>query len=43
MIGYKPYTLPSVIPDSSIPAVESYLKSLIATWEEALTAPELTH
>ena len=41
MIGYEPCALPSLISDSSIPAVESHLKSLIATRDEALAAHKL--
>ena len=31
MMGYEPHALPSLISDSSIPVVESCLKSLITT------------
>ena len=41
MMGYKPRALPSLISDSSIPAVESCLKSLVAARDEALAAHEL--
>ena len=41
MMGYEPYALPSVISDTSIPAVETHLKTLSATCNEALTAHEL--
>ena len=41
MIGYESCALPSVISDTSIPAVESRLKTLSATCNEALTAHEL--
>ena len=43
MMEYEPYALPSIISDSSIPAVESHLKSLITIQDEALTTYELTH
>ena len=43
MIGYEPRALPSLISDSSIPAIESRLKSLIAAQDEALAAHELAH
>ena len=41
MMGYEPRALPSVIADTSIPAVESCLKSLSAARNEALAAHEL--
>ena len=41
MMGYEPRALPSVIADTSIPAVESHLKTLSAAHNEALTAHEL--
>ena len=41
MMGYEPRALPSLISDSSIPAVESRLKSLVAARDEALAAHEL--
>ena len=41
MMGYEPRALPSVIADTSIPAVESRLKTLSATRNEALAAHEL--
>ena len=41
MMGYEPHALPLLISDSSIPAVESRLKSLIAARDEALAAHEL--
>ena len=41
MMGYKPHALPSLISDSSIPVVESCLKSLVAAQDEALAAHEL--
>ena len=41
MMGYEPLALPSVLPHSSIPAVELRLKILLAAREEALTAHEL--
>ena len=41
MMGYEPHALPSLISDSSIPAVESRLKSLVAARDEALAVHEL--
>ena len=41
MMGYEPRALPLVISDTSIPAVESHLKTLSATRNEALAAHEL--
>ena len=41
MIGYKPRTLPSVIFDTTIPAIESCLKTLSAARNEALATHEL--
>ena len=41
MMGYEPRALPSVISDTSIPAVETCLKTLPAARNEALTAHEL--
>ena len=41
MMGYEPRALPSVISDTSIPAVESRLKTLSAACNEALAAHEL--
>ena len=41
MIGYEPRALPSVISDISIPAVETRVKTLSATRNEALAAHEL--
>ena len=41
MMGYEPHALPSVISDTSIPAVESCLKTLSAIHNEALAAHEL--
>ena len=41
MIGYKRCALPSLISDSSIPAVKSCLKSLIAAQDEALATHKL--
>ena len=41
MMGYEPRALPLVIADTSIPAVESRLKTLSAARNEALTAHEL--
>ena len=41
MMGYEPRALPSVISDTSIPAVETRLKTLSAARNEALAAHEL--
>ena len=41
MMGYEPRALPSVIANTSIPAVESRLKALSAARNEALTGHEL--
>ena len=41
MMGYEPRALPSVIANTSIPAVESRLKTLFAARNEALAAHEL--
>ena len=41
MMGYEPHALPSVIADTSIPTVESCLKTLTAALNEALTTHEL--
>ena len=41
MMGYEPCALPSVIADTSIPAVEFCLKTLSAARNEALAAHEL--
>ena len=41
MIGYEPRALPSLISDSSIPAVETYLKSLVTAQDEALATHKL--
>ena len=41
MMGYEPCALPSVISNTSIPAVESRLKTLSAARNEALAAHEL--
>ena len=41
MMEYEPRALPSVISDTSIPAVESRLKTLSAACNEALAAHEL--
>jgi hypothetical protein len=43
MMGYEPCDLPSVITDTSLPAVETRLKTLYAARNEALAAHELTH
>ena len=42
MMGYEPHALSSLISDSSIPTVESCLKSLVTTQDEALAIHELT-
>ena len=41
MMGYEPCALPSVISDTSVPAVEIRLKTLSAARNEALAAHEL--
>ena len=41
MMGYEPRALPSVISDTSIPTVETRLKTLSAARNEALAAHEL--
>ena len=41
MMGYEPCALPSVISDTSIPAIETCLKTLSAARDEALAAHEL--
>ena len=41
MMGYEPRALPSVISDTSVPAVESRLKTLSAARNEALATHEL--
>jgi len=41
MMAYKPRALPSIITNSSIPAVESRLKFLKAARDEALASHEL--
>ena len=41
MMGYEPRALPSVISDTSIPAVETRLKTLSAAHNEALATHEL--
>ena len=43
MMGYEPCALPSVISDTTTPAVETRLKTLSAAHDEALAAPELAH
>ena len=43
MMRYEPHALPSLISDSSTSVIESHLKSLVATQDEALAAHELTH
>ena len=41
IMGYEPCALPSVITNTSIPTVESHLKTLSAARNKALTAHEL--
>ena len=41
MMGNKPRALPSVISDTTIPAVETCLKTLSTAHNEALAAHEL--
>ena len=41
MMAYEPHALPSFISNSSIPAVESCLKSLVTAQDEALATHEL--
>jgi len=41
MMGYEPRALPSVITDSSIPTVETHLKSLTAAQDKALASHKL--
>ena len=41
MMGYEPHTLPSVIQNFAIPAVDTRLKNLTAARNEALAAHEL--
>ena len=41
MIGYEPHALPSIIQNSTIPAVKTRLKNLTAARNEALAAHEL--
>ena len=41
MMGYEPHALPSIIQNSTIPAVETRLKNLTAAQNEALAAHEL--
>ena len=41
MIGYEPHALSTVLPETSIPTIETCLKSLNATGDEALTAYKL--
>ena len=43
MMGYEPHALPSVISDTIIPMVETRLKILSATRDEALATHELVH
>ena len=41
MMGYEPCALPLVISDTTIPTVETRLKTLSAPHDEALAAHEL--
>ena len=41
MMEYEPITLPTVLPSSSVPAMELCLKELTAARNEALAAHEL--
>ena len=41
MMGYESHALPSVIPDTAIPTIETRLKTLSATRDEALATHEL--
>ena len=41
MMGYEPHTLPSIIQNSTIPAVETRLKNLTAARNKALAAHKL--
>ena len=41
MMGYEPLTLPTILPSTSVPAVDLRLKELTAARDEALTAHEL--
>ena len=41
MMGYEPCALPSVIANTSIPAVENHLKTLFAARNEALATHKL--
>jgi hypothetical protein len=43
MMGYEPCALSSVITDTSLPAVETHLRTLSAAHNEALAAHELAH
>ena len=43
MMGYESCALPFLISDSSIPAVETCLKSLVAAQDEVLTTNKLAH
>ena len=43
MMGYEPCALPSVISDTSIPAVETHLKTLSTTHDKALAVHKLAH
>ena len=42
MMGYKSCALPTVLPETSIPAIETCLKSLHAARDKALAAHKLT-
>ena len=41
MMGYEPRALPSILSDTTIPTVETRLKTLSAARDEALAAHEL--
>ena len=41
MMGYEPLALPTILPSTSVPAVDLRLKELTAARDEALAAHEL--
>ena len=43
MMGYEPCALPSIISNTSIPTIETHLKTLSAACDEALAVHELAH
>jgi hypothetical protein len=43
MMGYEPHALPSVITNTSLPTIKTYLRTLTTARNEALAAHELTH